>query len=224
MIHASKERPEKILVAMFRLSKGKTRPLKYEDIVVKAFEMFPDEFALRGYPQYPDSSDIHKPLYGPLKRQGLIRAANKTFALTARGVEIAQRLIEHAGQSLEEAAVTSGDRITRDQKTEVDRMISAAAFQLYSQGQKERVLDTDFYAFVGCTVRTPPNDFTGRLASTDSAISVARKLAYPTPEAAGELMAAWNYMQEKFRTLIERRQGGKSGDSKPKNRTAEERI
>src|SRR5690242_8659451 len=97
MIHPSKERPQKILVAMFKLSKGKTIPLKYEDIVVKAFEMFPDEFALRGYPKYPYSSDIHKPLYGPLKRQGFIRSANKTFSLTSRGAEVAQRLIESAG-------------------------------------------------------------------------------------------------------------------------------
>ena len=51
-----RERPQMILVAMLRLSKGKARPLKYEDIVVEAFKLFPDEFALRGYPEYPDSS------------------------------------------------------------------------------------------------------------------------------------------------------------------------
>jgi hypothetical protein len=224
MIQSSKERPEKILVAMFRLSKGSTRPLKYEDIVVKAFEMFPDEFALRGYPQYPDSSDIHKPLYGPLKRQGLIRSANKTFALTARGVEIAKRLVDYAGKSLEQA-VSSGDRMTRDQKTEVDRMLAAAAFRLYTDGQKERILDTDFYAFMGCTVRTPRNEFLGRLASTDAAIIAAKKLAHPTTEAAGELKAVWEYIQEKFRGLVERRQGGKDGDSgKSQNRPPEERV
>src|ERR1043166_4572614 len=76
------ERPEKILVAMHRLSSGTTKMLKYEDIVVEAFKVFPDEFALRGYSQYPDSSDVHKPLYGILKRNGLVRAAHKTFGLT----------------------------------------------------------------------------------------------------------------------------------------------
>jgi hypothetical protein len=224
MIPTSKERPEKILVAMFKLSGGKTRALKYEDIVVKAFEMFPDEFALRGHPQYPDSSDIHKPLYGPLKRKGLIRAANKSFTLTAHGVEVAKRLIEHAGKSLDEVA-ESGDRITRDQKAEVDRMVGSAAFKLAADGQRDRILDTDFYAFAGCTVRTPPNDFLGRLAATRSAISAAKKLVYPTPEVAGELNAVWNFMQEKFRALIERRQGGKNGDSgKPKDSSAEKRV
>ena len=51
---------------MYELAGGTTKSLKYEDIVVKAFERFPDEFALRGYPQFPDASDIHKPLYGLL--------------------------------------------------------------------------------------------------------------------------------------------------------------
>ncbi len=55
-------RPEKIILAMCNLSKGTTSPCRYEDIVVKAFEMFPKDFQLRGHPQYPDSSDIHKPL------------------------------------------------------------------------------------------------------------------------------------------------------------------
>jgi hypothetical protein len=206
-ITSSKERPEKILVAMLKLSNGSTRPLKYEDIVVKAFEMFPRDFALRGYPQFPDSSDIHKPLYGPLKRQGLIRSANKTFALTARGVEVAEKLVERAGRSIEQAVLT-GDRMARDQEAEVDRMVASQAFRLFTEGQKERILDTDFYAFAGCTVRTPRNEFLGRLASTESAISAAKKLAHPSVEAAGQLKAAWEYMGRKYQSLIERRQGG----------------
>lgn len=65
-------RPEKILVAMYQLSNGTNQPLEYEDIVVKSWELFPDEFGLRKYVhKYPDSSDQHKPLYGPLKTKDL---------------------------------------------------------------------------------------------------------------------------------------------------------
>ena len=154
----SKERPKMILVAMFKLSSGQPKPLKYEDIVVKAFEMFPKEFALRGYPNFPDSSDIHKPLYGPLKRQGLIRSANKMFALTPRGVEIAKQLIELAGASLEEV-MSDGRRITRTQQAEVERMLTSEAHKLFANAESGRILDTDFYRFIGCTVRTPRNEF-----------------------------------------------------------------
>ena len=200
----SHERPEKILVAMYQLSKGTTRPQKYEDIVVQAFKLFPDEFALRGYPEYPDSSDIHKPLYGVLKRQGFTRSAHKSFALTQRGVEEAARLVNAAGTSLEQAR--TGDRLTRDVKSELERMLRSDAFVFYSGGKSDKILDTDFYAFLGCTVRTPRNDFLGRLSSVESALKEAHRLGYPSEEGAATLGEAWDSMREKFAKIIERRQ------------------
>lgn len=216
----SKERPEKILIAMFRLSHGSTTPLKYEDIVVKAFQMFPDEFALRGYPEFPDSSDIHKPLYGPLKRQGLIRSANKMFALTPRGTEVAKRLVEIAGAKLDEA-IGDGSRITRTQQEEVDRMSSSPALRLFLQGESGRILDTDFYTFLGCTVRTPKNEFIGRLNATDNAVKAAKKHSYPSKETACSLQGAWGFMQKQFQAQIERRKGDKDG-GKPQDNTPKE--
>jgi hypothetical protein len=200
---AGRERPEKILVAMHELSKGTTRPLKYEDIVVAAFQAFPDEFALRGYPQYPDSSDIHKPLYGVLKRQGLIRSANKTFALTPRGVEEASRLAAIAGRVVDKAR--SADRMSRDVQVEVDRMLGSEAFKLFANGQQQRILDTDFYHFLGCTVRTPRNDFLGRLHATEAAVEASSKLEQPSAEAARELVQVWKLLQKRFADLIDRR-------------------
>ncbi len=201
----SRERPEKILVAMMKLSDGTTKPLKYEDIVVKAFQLFPDEFALRGYPQFPDSSDIHKPLYGVLKRGGMVRAANKSFGLTQRGVETARRLVGAAGQTLEQAR--NADRMTRDVRLEVERMLVSAAFKLHLDGQVAKVLDTDFYAFLGCTVRTSRNDFLGRLDATEDAVKTAKRLGQPDPETAKSLANLWSALREKFNDLIERRRG-----------------
>lgn len=201
------ERPQKILVAMHRLSGGTTRPLKYEDIVVSAFEMFPDEFALRGHPQYPDSSDIHKPLYGPLKREGLVRAANKTFALTARGVEEAQRLVGVAGTKLE--LKRDANRMPRDVSAEIERMRLSEAFKLFVNGRSDRLLDTDFYAFLGCTVRTPRNDFLGRIAATQHALELATKLKHPDGDTANSLGELWGALQDKFKPLVEKRRGGK---------------
>jgi hypothetical protein len=188
---------------MHRLSKGTTRMLKYEDIVVEAFKLFPDEFALRGHPQYPDSSDVHKPLYGMLKRRGLVRAAQKTFALTTKGVETAQRLIANAGASLDEAR--SPDRMTRDVQGEVERMLSSDAFLFFAQGQREKILDTDFYNFLGCTVRTPPNDFLGRVNTTADAIAAAVRLGKPDRDAVEKLQAAWLFLQKQFKPQIDRR-------------------
>jgi hypothetical protein len=199
----TKERPEKILVAMHRLSKGTTKMLQYEDIVVEAFKMFPDEFALRGHPEYPDSSDVHKPLYGVLKRRGLVRAAHKTFALTTKGVETAERLAAHAGASLDD--LRSPDRMTRPVRAEVDRMLASDALRFLSNNAPERILDTDFYNFIGCTVRTPPNDFLGRVTTTSDAVAAAARLGQPSKEAAEQLAATWKFLQQQFKPQIDRR-------------------
>ena len=199
----SLERPQMILVAMFELSGGTTKALKYEDIVVRAFQRFPQEFALRGYSQYPDSSDIHKPLYGPLKRAGFVRSGNKTFALTPHGVEEAKRL---SGKS---AAAGPADRISRDMEAELDRMLASEAFQLYVAATPDRILDTDFYSFLGCTVRTSRNDFLGRLQVCQEAIEQAATHKYPDLGSAKHLAAAWNAMRQKFADLIKRRENAR---------------
>lgn len=203
VVKTSHERPEKILVAMYRLSRGTTKPLKYEDIVVEAFKLFPDEFALRGHPEFPDSSDIHKPLYGPLKRAGFVASAQKTFRLTSRGVERAEQLVSKAGKRLEESR--DGNRVPRDLALEVERMLASAAFKLFEQGRSEKILDTDFYAFLGCTVRTSANDFIGRLSVAEEAIKAAKRFNHPSAEAAAELDEAWSVLIQQFRDLIDRR-------------------
>lgn len=196
------ERPEKILVAMFRLAHGKTSSLKYEDIVVKAFELYPEEFALRGYSQYPDSSDIHKPLYGPLKRKGLIRNTQKTFSLTDKGVEVAKRL---DGAAPTQNAASPVERLDRASKRELDRMLTSDAFRFFQSRTPEKILDTDFYAFIGSTVRTPRNDFIGRMNTAADAIKLAGKLAHPDKIIAKELASAWHDLQERFKQEIHRR-------------------
>lgn len=203
VIKGSRERPEKILLAMFALTDGQAKLLKYEDIVVKAFELFPDEFALRGYPQYPDSSDLHKPLYGPLKRLGLVRAVHKTFGLTEKGLEYAKRLRGAAGNRLDEKR--DPNRLSRDVEQEVERMLSSEAAKFFSGGQAEKIIDTDFFSFLGCTVRTDRNDFIGRVRTVEEAIGTAMKLKLPSKEHAKLLLDVWACLKGKFQGIIDRK-------------------
>ena len=155
-------KPEKILSVMFELSKAESRPLLYEDIVVEAFKRYPEDFQLRGYPQFPDASDIHKPLY-KMKRDGLVRSANKSFMLTPRGLDVAH---EMAG-----VPDTARDRLTKPEENEINRILKSQAFQLFQEGQMARILDTDFYDYLGVSVRTPKGDFLGRVATVAQAVS-----------------------------------------------------
>lgn len=196
-------RPEKILIAMRALSSGTTRPCRYEDIVVKAFEMFPKEFQLRGHPQYPDSSDIHKPLYGPLKRQGLVRAAHKNFALTEKGLTRAEELADMGKPSAKgDAPAKTQERLTRDMESEISRITQSQAAQLFATGEQDRILDTDFYSYVGVTVRTAVtrrNDFLGRLRAVADAVEAAARID-PTP-ANKALFELHKFLMGKFSKL-----------------------
>jgi len=146
---------------MFDLCNGQAKALQYEDIVVAAFKKYPEDFQLRGYPEYPDSSDIHKPLY-EMKRAGLVRAANKTFQLTAQGIEAARELM-HSNAS-------DKKRLTKAEESEINRIVNSAAFQLFQEGQQDSILDTDFYEYLGVTVRTSDGDFWGRVRNVEQAV------------------------------------------------------
>lgn len=175
-------RPEKILVAMYQLSNGTNQPLEYEDIVVKSWELFPDEFGLRKYVnKYPDSSDQHKPFYGPLKDKGYVLSGNKKFRLTEKGIAYANEL-ERAWKGLMPLSKAMGakdkaDRLSRDKEAQLKRIYSTDAFTLFAEGKKERILDTDFYTYLGVTVRTEKHEFQGQLKTVSDAVRDGQRIS-----------------------------------------------
>lgn len=190
----SLSKPQKILSVMFELSKGDSKALQYEDIVVRAFHRYPEDFQLRGYPQYPDSSDIHKPLYS-MKRDGLVRSANKSFLLTPRGLDVARTLLNVAGPAR--------DRLTKSEENEINRILKSQVCQLFQKGEIDRILDTDFYEYLGVSVRTAKGDFLGRLATVEQAVTAHRSKRNDTTSEALRKMHDW--ITDRFQAEIETR-------------------
>jgi hypothetical protein len=158
-----------ILLAMRKVAGEATRLCAYEDIVVEAWKLFPQEFGLRGYAdKYPDSSDLHKPLYGPLKREGYVRVQNKKFGLTESGLAAAERLRHPDDERIPELG-----RVGRDQRIEIERLAKKASVALLEQAKADELVDTDLYDFYGVTVRTKPADFAGRITAVDAAVDAA---------------------------------------------------
>ena len=164
-----RERHQMILLTIYKVAGGTTRLCAYEDLVVEAWKLFPHEFGLRGYvDKYPDSSDLHKPLYGPLKRDGYVRVQNKKFGLTERGLAAAERLRQP--DQREQADL---GRVRRDQRIEIERLIKKPSVALMEDGNASELVDTDLYDFYGVTVRTKPADFAGRVTTVDAALDAA---------------------------------------------------
>jgi hypothetical protein len=203
-------RPEKILISMYQLSAGTSKPLEYEDIVVAAWKLFPEDFGLRKYVRdYPDASDIHKPLYGPLKSRGFVLSGNKKFKLTEKGIAYASKLdkVRQGLLPLDQviAPASTIDRLSRDKEAELKRISETEAFKLFAAGEKEKILDTDFYIYLGTTVRTEKNEFLGRLNAVGDAVADAARIS-PSPRYR-LIIELHNFIREKFAPIIERNKG-----------------
>ena len=189
---------------MLQLSGSSPKPLEYEDIVVKSWELFPEEFGLRKYVhKYPDSSDQHKPLYGPLKNKGYVFSGNKKFRLTEKGIAYATDL-EKAWKGLAPVGktVNKPDRLSRDKETQLKRICGTEVFKLFAEGKNDSILDTDFYTYLGVTVRTERHDFQGQLKTVTDAVEDAARIANdPRYALAAQLHS---FLVEKFKGIIER--------------------
>ena len=186
---------QKVLATMFNLCGGEMKPLQYEDIVVEAFKKYTEDFQLRGYPQYPDSSDAHKQLY-EMKKKGLLRTANKTFELTERGLEVAKQMFHHA-------PTENKDRLTKQEEAEIKRILNSAAFGFFKAGQENSILDTDFYDYLGVTVRTSRGDFQGRLSNVEHAVQA--HIEKRNDELSSALKDLHKFLSERFKEEIEYR-------------------
>ena len=184
---------DKLLIVIYEMSAGKQNTLKYEDIFVKAFKKYPDDFHLRGYTQYPDTGDsTQRPLYS-LRKDGLIKVRRKFVALTEKGITLAQQLINTKSNLLNKPP----QKLSRDIMSEIDRMKNTDAFQLFIIDKKEQIVDTDFFAYLGTTVRTERTDFRARIKTIEDVID-----AIKTNHDYKSILNLHQYLFERFKDII----------------------
>jgi len=195
------------LLILFRLSKGTGRKIRFEDIAVSAFKAFPQDFQLKGYPEYPDSGDIiHKPLYSELKKGGYVLSGNKYFSLTKKGLE--------KGEALDQSVLGSKEfksdavKFTPAQQTEIENILSSTAYKLFSENKSDDILDIDFYNYLGVTVRTGKYDFLGRLNSVEDAINA---VGVRKPDLGKNLLRLHKFILDKFKSNVDYFEDKKGG-------------
>jgi hypothetical protein len=175
------------------MTSQKQKTMKYEDIFVEAFKKYPDEFHLRGYPQYPDTGDAtQRPLYS-LRRDGLIQVRSKFVTLTEKGITLALQLI-NANSNLPKK---SSQKLSRDIVSEVDRIKNTDVFQLFATDKKDHIVDTDFFNYLGTTVRTERTDFIARIKTLKGVIEMIK-----TKDEYKLIVDLHNYLFERFKDII----------------------
>ena len=101
-----------LVVALLNLeSEGAV--LNFENLVARCYELFPERFSLRGYPQWPDSGVVNKSwLRARSDKHWIVGSVRQGFRLTPQGRRHAEGLIEE-GNKLPERGVRA-DRRTRE--------------------------------------------------------------------------------------------------------------
>ncbi len=189
-------RGEKILLFLLESSREGRSKVRYEDIVVGLFKKYPQDFQLKGYPEYPDSGDlIHKPLYN-FKKKGYVNADTKVFSLTERGVEMAEGL---ANGGLTDKG--SSIRLSRSGETEISRIRGLEGFKLFSDGKEDKLSDSDFYNYLGVTVRTSRNAFMGRMETMSSAVEEFAK--NNNSKEASRIAQYHSFLNERFSEIVQ---------------------
>lgn len=191
---------DKRLIVLYELSEGGKKSVNFEDLAVGLWKRFPNDFHLKGYPQFPDTS-LHRPFYN-LRKLGTVEVREKVFLLTSKGVTEAEKAMRRAkGWAPEEKTA----KLSRDVEKEMRRLAGTEAFRLFADGKREEILDTDFYVYLGTTVRSRRSDFQGRMNVVRDAIGAAE-----SPEAgkaiqslARQLDALHIYLLERFKTDID---------------------
>ena len=173
---------DRLLLAADRIGKGNLRSFSAEELVVRAWEEYPETFGLRGIlddhgrPQYPDSNRVFAEIMGskPLRRQGLLeKVGTKTYRLTEAG---RQRVNELSDEEPYDIARRS---VNRRLQENIRRLTRARAVSKLRRGAESSITFLDACSFWGITPRSSAMALESRLAHVGAVLQQIRNVSGP---------------------------------------------
>jgi hypothetical protein len=194
---------EKLLSAAGTLASEGKSEFTAEDLIVRAHQLFPDDFALKGYREYPDSNIVLTQVMGikaPLIVRGwLEKTGTKQYRLTPKGLYDYGELTADS----EEVRVTAetATSIERKQDEAIGRLMTSTAFDLFKQGRADHITFHQFCRFVGLSARDKWQRVAGRLEAVKHLIDEARRLGESGQGLRVHLEHNYTFTSEELRTL-----------------------
>jgi len=188
---------EKIILVLFRLSASKKKNIKFEDIAVSLFKKFPKDFHLKGYDKYPDSGDSVKRALYTLREKGYLLVNNMIFTLTDKGLYFGEKLTTRSKGT----KITEKDNLDRYFLNEINRVKKIEGFKFFQKKEENKVLDTDFYSYLGISVRSERGEFLSRLKTMNDLIVALEKNA-KKDKLYIEIINYHRFIMNKFKELI----------------------
>lgn len=171
--------PDKLLLAAYDLEKAGKRAFSAEDLVVSAWQKFPDTFGLAGYRgngglSYPDSNRVFAEIMGskPVRKRGfLTKVGSKMYSLTEAGREHARLLSNRSNEPKVEKAA-----LARETQAEIKRLLSSKAVEKMRNNRTDDLTFYDACAFWRISPRSSAIELEGRLANFEAVVDSVRRL------------------------------------------------
>ena len=179
--------PEKILVAAASFDCG---TFSAEDLIVRCWEMFPNDFGLQAYArQYPDSNRVLSKIMGsdsPVRKNGwLTKVATKRYRITDAGRQYAAGLkSESDGAGTQRLA-----DVPRSSAAVLRRLLSSRAYAKTVQGDTQLTF-SDACEFWNISPRSNANQLAAKMAEVNAALdsaiaaSINRTISIPNGDIA----------------------------------------
>ena len=158
---------DRLLIVAHRISGDQCIPFSAEQLVISAWQEYPESFGLRGflneegYPEYPDSNRVFAEIMGskPLRKRGLLeKIADKTYRLTESGRQRASVLIDQRAQDVPHRS------LSRNLQEDISRLLRSRASTKDGSGQISRITFFDVCSFWGISPRSSAMHLEVRLA------------------------------------------------------------
>jgi len=151
---------ELVTYALFSLSRQGS-DTTFENVVAQAFSLFPERFALRGFPQWPDSAVVNKSwLRCRSDKQYIVGSVKDGFRLTPKGLEVAERLariLEVGAHMPRRSGSEATETRTREGRL-VRSLEESEAFKVWQATETlDHMSDYDFYETLMCTNESSPS-------------------------------------------------------------------
>jgi hypothetical protein len=170
---------EKLLLAAYELEENGRRPFSAEDLVVSAWQKFPDAFGLAGYRNndgslaYPDSNRVFAEIMGskPIRKRGFLKkVGTKMYQLTEAGREHARIFLREEGRRRIQKA-----GLPRDIGEELKRLFTSKPVEKFRNNRIEDITFYDACTFWGISPRSSAIELEGRIANLEKVVELAKQ-------------------------------------------------
>lgn len=186
---------DKILLALKELSASSKKNLKFEDIVVAIYKKFPEDFHLRGYREFPDADIIRRKLYR-FREDGILLARNMIFSLTDKGIDEADKL----RKAISRKEIKTEPKLDRYVEKEMKRIKNLNSFKSFVGGKSDSILDTDFFDYLGISVKSDKIEFKSRMKTVSDVAKAIKKSREP---GLNSVLEFHNFMIDRYKEIIE---------------------